>query len=354
MSISLTPVLCARKEIAVSALLFASVLVANPINRTDAAPFDDGPTQFAITTAELNSTPRASEAVTAGPIVSNMVTDEKSDSSNTQLIDVSVLPYNSSKSDSDRDGSTIHSREAMLISIIGEDVDARRIEAQCIDSYLWTLYQRTPKEDSIKVRSQRKVTIKRKGKSVSVTRTFSRSVSENFSWKDPKAAERFGMPLPDYVIGGMETAFKARLANLLRAAELAGFSPGITSAFRDDYRQSIASGMKAATTRSYHGGSLRGGYGHGLAADVVSVNGDTPSQRIESTQSFWKWIDAHGIEFGIGRPYLDRDPPHVGPTDGKEFADHRPAPPNQEQSSALKLAAKAAKGVAIASKDVKL
>ena len=34
---------------------------------------------------------------------------------------------------------------------------------------------------------------------------------------------------------------------------------GITSAFRDDYRQSIASGLKAATDWSYHGGSFRGG-----------------------------------------------------------------------------------------------
>ena len=35
------------------------------------------------------------------------------------------------------------------------------------------------------------------------------------------------------------------------------------------------------------------------------------------------WIDAHGKEFGIGRPYLDKDPPHVGPIDGKEYANHR-------------------------------
>jgi hypothetical protein len=28
-------------------------------------------------------------------------------------------------------------------------------------------------------------------------------------------------------------------------------------------------------------------------------------------------------ELGIGRPYLDRDPPHVGPIDGKEYADKR-------------------------------
>jgi hypothetical protein len=110
---------------------------------------------------------------------------------------------------------------------------------------------------------------------------------------------------------------------MLRAAEEAGLSPGITSAFRDDYRQSIASGLKAATDRSYHGGSFRGGYGHGLAADVVSVKGATKAQRWISTESFWKWIDAHGKEFGIGRPYLDRDPPHLAPIDGKEYAAHR-------------------------------
>jgi hypothetical protein len=37
----------------------------------------------------------------------------------------------------------------------------------------------------------------------------------------------------------------------------------------------------------------------------------------------WKWIDAREQELGIGRPYLNRDPPHVGPINGKEFADKR-------------------------------
>ncbi len=61
--------------------------------------------------------------------------------------------------------------------------------------------------------------------------------------------------------------------------------PGITSAFRDDYRQSIASGRKAASDSSYHGGSRRGGYGHGIAADLVSVKGgDSPAAlRLERT-----------------------------------------------------------------------
>jgi hypothetical protein len=99
-------------------------------------------------------------------------------------------------------------------------------------------------------------------------------------------------------------------------------STGITSAFRDDYRQSIASGLKAASNRSYHGESSRGGYGHGLAADIVSVHGGTRDQRWASSEKLWKWLDAHGKEFGIGRPYLGRDPPHVAPVDGQEYAAH--------------------------------
>ena len=36
-------------------------------------------------------------------------------------------------------------------------------EEVCIDRYLWELYQRTPKEDAIKVQEKRKVSVKRKG-----------------------------------------------------------------------------------------------------------------------------------------------------------------------------------------------
>ena len=193
----------------------------------------------------------------------------------------------------------------------------------CIDRYLWALYQRTPKEDTIKVQELRKVTIKKKRKTLTVTKSFTKLVDEDFTWKDPKAAEKAGMPMMDYEIGGIDRSFKVKLFRMLHAAEDAGLSPGITSGFRDDYRQSIASGLKAATDRSYHGGSFRGGYGHGLAADVVSVNGETRAQRWISTENLWKWIDAHEKEFGVGRPYLDRDPPHVAPIDGKEYAAHR-------------------------------
>ncbi|WP_315782781.1 MULTISPECIES: hypothetical protein [unclassified Bradyrhizobium] len=193
----------------------------------------------------------------------------------------------------------------------------------CIDRYLWALYERAPKLDKIRETERRVVTVKRKGRMVKVTRSFTKLVDNDFTWKDPKAAERVGRSMMEYVIGGMDRGFKLKLFHTLHAAEAAGLAPGITSGFRDDYRQEIASGLKAATNRSYHGGSLRGGYGHGLAADIVSVNGATRAQRWVATEQLWKWVDANGKSFGIGRPYLDRDPPHVGPVDGEEYAKHR-------------------------------
>jgi hypothetical protein len=193
----------------------------------------------------------------------------------------------------------------------------------CIDRYLWSVYERAPKEDTIKVPERIKVAVKKKGKTRTVIKTVLVLVDEDFTWKDPKAAQKAGMSLSDYVIGGMDKSFKLKLYRALRAMDEAGLAPGMTSGFRDDYRQSLASGNKAASDSSYHGGSRRGGYGHGLAADLVSVKGETRAQRWLSSENLWKWIDAHGQEFGIGRPYLDKDPPHVGPIDGKEYADKR-------------------------------
>jgi hypothetical protein len=194
---------------------------------------------------------------------------------------------------------------------------------ECIDQYLWSVYERAPKVDTIKVEERVKVKLEKDGKSRAVTKTVAKLVNEDFTWKDPDAAEKAGMSVSQYVIGGMDRGFKVRLYNLFRALDDAGLAPGMTSGFRDDYRQSIASGNKAEINRSYHGGSLRGGYGHGLAADVVSIKGETRSERCSSSERMWKWIDTHGKEFGIGRPYLDKDPPHIAPIDGKEYADKR-------------------------------
>ena len=157
---------------------------------------------------------------------------------------------------------------------------------------------------------------------MTVTRPLPGSSIEDFAWKDPKAAEKVDMTMKDYVIGGMDRTFKWKLFHMLHAAEQAGLSPGITSAFRDDYRQSIASGLKAATERSYHGGSFRGGYGRGLAADVVSVKGKTRAERwvslklLEMDRCEWQGVrDRTTVSH--------RDPPHVAPIDGQEYASRR-------------------------------
>ena len=194
-----------------------------------------------------------------------------------------------------------------------EIVDECLVVETCIDEYLWALYERTPKVDVNKVTKQIKTTVKtKKGKTRTVTKTITDNVVADFAWKDPIGAQKAGMSLKDYVIGGMDRDFKLKLFRAMRAMDEAGFMPGITSAFRDDYRQSIASGNKAASDSSFHGGSRRGGYGHGLAVDLVSVKGKTRLQQFAVSEELWKWIDAHEKELGVGRPYRDRDPPMSG------------------------------------------
>ena len=233
--------------------------------------------------------------------------------------------------------------DAALPAVTTIEINEECLVAEiCIDRYLWALYERAPKVDAIKVEDRRKVTVKRRGKKVTVTRTFTRRVDEEFGWKDPKAADKAGMAMMDYVIGGMDRSFKLKLFYTLYAAEQAGLQPGITSAFRDDYRQSIATGLKAATDRSYHGGSFRGGYGRGLAADVVSVKGNSRAQRWVSTEKLWKWIDERGKDFGIGRPYLNRDPPHVAPIDGQEYVSRRGSAKTQEAEATTKKSTRVA------------
>jgi hypothetical protein len=226
-------------------------------------------------------------------------------------------------------------------SIESPSIDTRAIDSveecmvvqTCIDRYLWSLYERTRKIDTIKVPEQIKVTVKQKGKTKIVSKTITKVVDEDFAWKDPDAAKRASMSVEDYVIGGMDSNFRVVLYLALRSLDDAGLMPGITCAFRDDYRQTIATGLKAQSDRSYHGGSFRGGYGHGLAADIVSVKGDTRAERLASSQQLWKWIDTHEKELRIGRPYLDRDPPHVAPVDGEEYATHRLEPNTQHAES---------------------
>ena len=146
-----------------------------------------------------------------------------------------------------------------------------------VDDYLWEVYQRVPtKKDG----------------------------SGDFTWKDPAAAEHMGLSLQDYVIGGMDPEFRKQLYHAGRAMDAAGLQWSMLSAFRDDYRQGLASGYKASASNSLHGGSRRtGGYGHGRAIDITGPDG--------REEEVWKWIDAHGAKYGLTRPLPARDPAHV-------------------------------------------
>ena len=149
-----------------------------------------------------------------------------------------------------------------------------------VDDYLWEVYQRAP--------------TKRDG-------------SGDFTWKDPAAAKRMGMSMPTYVIGGMDPDFREQLYHAGRAMDAAGIRWSLLSAFRDDYRQSLASGLHASASNSLHGGKARtGGYGHGQAVDVTGADNDNAS-------AVWRWIDAHGAKFGLHRPMPGYDPAHVQP-----------------------------------------
>jgi hypothetical protein len=153
-----------------------------------------------------------------------------------------------------------------------------------VDQYLWSVYQRSgTKRDS----------------------------TGDFTWKDEAAAARLGLLTQDYVIGGMDPDFRELLYDLGHAMDADGIKWTILSAFRDDYRQSIASGFKAHRGYSFHGGSIAtGGYGHGCAADLGGSDGS------DSGEVVWKWLDQHGAEFRIHRPMRQSDPAHVQPFGG--------------------------------------
>jgi hypothetical protein len=92
--------------------------------------------------------------------------------------------------------------------------------------------------------------------------------------------------------------------------DAAGVEWTILSAFRDDFRQNAASGLKARVNNSFHGGSeATGGYGHGCAVDLASVDR-------HSDDKVWNWVDRKGREFALFRPLRTADPAHTLPMPG--------------------------------------
>ncbi len=129
----------------------------------------------------------------------------------------------------------------------------------------------------------------------------------DFGWKDVAAAERLGIPLEEYVVGGMDPDFREQLYAMGKAMDAAGLNWTILSGFRDDYRQSLTVGYHAHVGNSFHGGSFAtGGYGHGCAVDLGSADRNLNSV-------VWDWLQRHAGQFGLFRPLRAADPAHVQP-----------------------------------------
>jgi len=158
-----------------------------------------------------------------------------------------------------------------------ETAPALAVELESVDDYLFEAYRRLPvKRDS----------------------------AGDFTWKDPAAAQRFGLPLDRYVIGGMDPDFKELVYAAGKRMDADGVKWSILAGFRDDWRQQIASGFKASAQNSCHGGSRSvGGYGNGRCIDVSTTEGPTAA--------LFAWIDRVGRKFGLSRPMPGADPPHV-------------------------------------------
>jgi hypothetical protein len=172
------------------------------------------------------------------------------------------------------------------LSTAAPDVSARAAPSARVDEvkeYLWSVYQRSPtKVDG----------------------------HGDFTWKDASAAGHVGLSLENYVIGGIDPDFRELLFAAGHAMDAAGIPWTILSGFRDDFRQSQAAGLKARVNNSFHGGSeATGGYGHGCAVDLASVD------RL-SDEKVWNWVDRKGREFDLTRPLRAADPAHTLPMAG--------------------------------------
>jgi hypothetical protein len=152
-----------------------------------------------------------------------------------------------------------------------------------VRAYLWSVYQRSPaKADG----------------------------HGDFTWKDITAAARIGLSIEEYVIGGIDPDFREVLYAAGHAMDAAGVEWTILSGFRDDFRQKMASGMKARVNNSFHGGSLAtGGYRHGCAVDLASAD------RLDDNK-VWRWVDKNGRELALHRPLRAADPAHIIPLPG--------------------------------------
>jgi hypothetical protein len=132
----------------------------------------------------------------------------------------------------------------------------------------------------------------------------------DFSWKDGVAAALAERTVCDYAINGMHPDLREALYALGRKADAAGINWSLLSGFRDDFRQSIATGFRAKDCESWHGGSCRTqGWGDGRAADLWIA--DQNGYPVRDASPLLALVDQMATALGISRPMPGSDPPHV-------------------------------------------
>ena len=152
-----------------------------------------------------------------------------------------------------------------------------------VRAYLWKVYQRSPaKADG----------------------------HGDFTWKDITAAARIGLSVEEYVIGGIDPDFREVLYAVGHAMDAAGVEWTILSGFRDDFRQKMASGLKAKVNNSFHGGSRQ------RADTAMAVPSISPAPTGLTTSKVWRWVDKNGRDLALHRPLKAADPAHMIPQPG--------------------------------------
>ena len=120
-------------------------------------------------------------------------------------------------------------REVLACPLVGADLEWAP-DSSLVDEYLCGVYWRMPRKTDD---------------------------SGDFTWKDAAAAARVGRTVCEYAIGGMHRDLREALYALGHQADEAGINWSFLSAFRDDFRQGIATGFRAQQCQSWHGGSCK-------------------------------------------------------------------------------------------------
>src|SRR5262249_7679295 len=140
------------------------------------------PTEAAVTSAPIE-TPSASapaEAVSASPAADTASASTPAESAPVLAMLPPEALSDETAAPAPPDAATPEPERDEPLSLV-EALDECAAPEVCADQFLWAVYLRTPKVDTVKVSEKKKVTLKVKGKTRTVTKTTTKAVDENFA-----------------------------------------------------------------------------------------------------------------------------------------------------------------------------